>query len=226
MLLGLVVLLIGGAAVAAYVLTPVVHEGQPGETPELGRPGAYRLGTDTVRMTLPGRGRISAMSALTGREEKADRILAVRFWYPADPASRGPAARYDHDLQLPNKPAFHVSSQGVAIAGARPLAGDKYPLVVMSHGYGGWSTQFSNLAEHIASRGYIVAAIDHEDPPAEGIASFVLSFGNVMVDRTLDQRQVIAQSWPMCTRARHRISISSTWAASASSAIRWVDMAR
>ena len=96
-------------------------------------------------------------------------------------------------MQSPGKPSFAVSSQGAAIADARPLTGTKFPLVLMSHGYGGWNTQFSNLAEHIASRGYVVVSIDHNDQKADGVASFLLSFGNVLIDRTLDQRQVLAQ---------------------------------
>lgn len=51
---------------AAYVVTPTVHEGQSGEAPELGRSGPYRLGTAVAPMALPGRGQVTGMSALTG----------------------------------------------------------------------------------------------------------------------------------------------------------------
>ena len=178
---------------AAYVVTPKVHEGRTGEAPELGVPGPYPIGTVEVPVDLGTRGRITAASAVTGQLDKADRTVPVRYWYPAAAGASGTPARYDHALSLPGKPPFAVSSLGTAITGAKPLAGKKFPLVVMSHGYGGWNTQFSNLAEHIASQGYVVAAIDHQDMPADGVASFVLSFGNVVVDRTLDQRQVLAQ---------------------------------
>ena len=94
-------------------------------------------------------------------------------------------------MQFPGKPPFPVASQGIAFPDAKPLAGKKFPLVVMSHGYGGWITQFSNLAEHIASQGYVVAAIEHDDAIADSVTSFLISFGNVLVDRTLDQRQVL-----------------------------------
>ena len=178
---------------AAYVVAPKVHQGLPGEAPELGRPGPYRLGTAVVDSVLAGRGTITASSALTGSQTPADRTLPVRYWYPADPDGKNPPVRYDHVMHFPGKPPFPVSSQGRAIANARPLAGAKFPLVLMSHGYDGWNTQFSNLAEHIASRGYVVAAIDHRDTVPDGVASFVLSFGNVLADRMLDQRQVLAQ---------------------------------
>jgi predicted dienelactone hydrolase len=190
---GIAAVLVTGGAMAAYVTTPTVHEGRTGEAPDLGRAGPYRLGTSVAPIVLAGRGRIAAMSALTGKLEAVDRTLPVRYWYPADAAAQGQPVRYDHVMQLPGKPPFPVASQGTAIADARPAAGKHFPLVLMSHGYGGWNTQFSNLAEHIASHGYVVASIDHDDMMADGISSFLISFGNVLVDRTLDQRQVLAQ---------------------------------
>jgi predicted dienelactone hydrolase len=193
LLVGLAALLATGGAMAAYIVSPTVHDGQSGEAPELGRPGPFRIGTVVAPMALPERGRITTTSALTGRLTMAARSVPVRYWYPADAAAEGLPVRYDHVMRFPGKPPYPVASQGIAIADAKPLKGKKFPLVLMSHGYGGWNTQFSNLAEHIASRGYVVAAIDHEDMIADGVASFLVSFGNVLVDRSLDQRQVLAQ---------------------------------
>jgi len=193
LLFGLTALLISGGAMAAYELTPTIHAGTAGEAPELGRPGPYRLGTTVMPMELTGREEITAMSAVTGHTYPSPRTLSIRYWYPAEAAAKGAPVRYDHDMPAPGKPPFHVTSQGVAIADARPLGGKKFPLVVMSHGYGGWNTQFSNLAEHIASHGYVVASIEHADMPVDGVSSFLLSFGNVLAGRTLDQRQVLAQ---------------------------------
>lgn len=193
LLLGLAAILLIGGTVAAYSLTPTVHQGHPGEAPELGRTGSYRIGTASAPMVLPHRGQMTAMSAVTGQVPVADRTVTLRYWYPADAAAQGSAVHYDHVMQLPGHPPFAVSSKGMAVADARPLAGQKFPLVVMSHGYGGWNIQFSNLAEHIASRGYVVASIEHSDQMADSIPSFLVSFGNVMIDRSIDQRQVLAQ---------------------------------
>jgi predicted dienelactone hydrolase len=192
-LFGLTALLISGGAMAAYELTPTIHAGTPGEAPELGRPGPYRLGTTVMPMALTGREEITAMSTVTGHTYPGPRTVSIRYWYPAEASAKGAPVRYDHDMPSPGRPPFHVNSQGVAIADARPLGGKKFPLVVMSHGYGGWNTQFSNLAEHIASHGYVVASIEHADMPVDGVSSFLLSFGNVLAGRTLDQRQVLAQ---------------------------------
>ncbi len=192
-LIGVAAVLVAGGAMAAYVTTPTVHEGRTGEAPELGRAGPHQLGTTTMSMALPGRGKISAMSALTGKLEAANRTLTVRYWYPADPAAKGQGVRYDHVMHFPGHPPFAVASKGTALADAKPLAGKTFPLVLMSHGYGGWNTQFSNLAEHIAAQGYVVAAIDHDDMIAKDVTSFMISFASVLMDRSLDQRQVLTQ---------------------------------
>lgn len=192
-LLGLTAVLVAGVGTAAYVVTPTVHEGQTGEAPELGKAGSFQVGTAVAPFTMKDRARISGWGAMTGKLEETDRTLTVRFWYPANASAKGQSVRYDHVMQFPGKPPFPVATQGSAIAGAAPVKGQKFPLVLMSHGYGGWNTQFSNLAEHIASRGYVVASIDHQDLPADGVASFLLSFGSVLVDRALDQRQILEQ---------------------------------
>lgn len=189
--LGGVSLLGAGAAALTYVATPKVHAGKPGEAPELGRRGQFSIGTQIMRITLPDRPRIAVTSMLTGSMKDAPRALEVRVWYPAEARATGAPMHYEHVMRIPKKPALALSSSGFAIGNAHPLSGQKFPLVVMSHGYGGWNTQFSNLAEHIASRGYVVASIEHADMPADSITSFLVSFSNVLLDRTLDQRGVI-----------------------------------
>ncbi len=184
-------LLLLGAGTAAYVISPTVHSGTAGEAPELGRTGEHAIGTDVKTFALEGRTKITAWGAVSGNLSEARRELSVRFWYPADIDGETKAAQYEHEMRPPGKEPVAIVSKGIAIADAPPLDDQKFPLVLMSHGFGGWSTQFSNLAEHIASHGYVVASIDHGDMPVEGVTSFLLSFGNVLADRMLDQRQVL-----------------------------------
>ena len=42
-----------------------------------------------------------------------------------------------------------------------PLTGEKLPLIVISHGVGGWSGNYHALAEMLADAGFVVAAINH-----------------------------------------------------------------
>lgn len=192
--LGLLAIAAVGIGATAVVTSPTIHSGNPGESPELGIPGTYAIGTMTKEFSLKDRTNITAWGALTGRMAPSERVVPVRFWYPAKVTAGESRVQYSYTmeaLRISGNEPLTVVSQGYAVADAAPLTTEKYPFVLMSHGYGGWNTQFSNLAEHIASQGYVVASIDHLDQFAEGMVSAMLSFGNVLVNRTLDQRQVL-----------------------------------
>lgn len=63
--------------------------------------------------------------------------------------------------------------------------GPARPLVILSHGYGGAPSDYEFIAKALASRGYLVAAIDHElpgDPP-------IPSGGNAYQQRMPNWRQ-------------------------------------
>ena len=163
-----------------------------GDTPELGQAGQYALGTNTFELPLADRPALTGDSFANGIMPLHARSLGLRVWYPARTAMGSPAV-YRHQLALPRHSAVALSSVGVAIPDAQPIDGASFPVVVLSHGFGGWNTQFSRLAEHIASRGYVVVSIDHRDKAPASMAEFLVSFGNVLIDRPLDQRAVIAQ---------------------------------
>jgi len=188
--LGIVVV---AGATTAYVASPTVHEGNAGEAPELGRYGDLSVGTEEIAITLPGRVTFGKLDMATGSTELEDRTLAVRLFYPADPVAGSTPITYMHEMTPPGMEPFTLEFAGRAIPDAESTSDERYPLVVMSHGFNGWSTQFSNLAEHIASRGYVVASIDHDDMQIEGITDFIHSFAYVLASRSLDQRQVITQ---------------------------------
>ncbi|MBD2842890.1 alpha/beta hydrolase family protein [Erythrobacter rubeus] len=183
-----------GAGTAAYVAAPTIHEGAPGEMPELGRYGEFAVGTQEVEFALPDRVTFTKAGMVTGSTEPEERSLKVRLYYPAEVAGSEEQVRYSHTFDPPNMEPVTLDYSGRAFVRA-PAKGEagSLPLVVMSHGFNGWSTQFSNLAEHIASRGYVVASIDHADRKLEGVTDFVHSFSTVLASRSLDQRQVIAQ---------------------------------
>jgi len=191
--LGLLAVIGIGAGTAAYVAAPTVHAGQPGETPELGRYGDYTIGTQEIAFTLPARISFTKLGMATGGIETSDRTLDVRVYYPAHGDAAGQPIAYQHTMEPPAMDPVTLEFAGRAFADAAPVSEGQFPLVIMSHGFNGWSTQFSNLAEHIASRGYVVASIDHADRKLEGIPDFVHSFANVLASRSLDQRDILAQ---------------------------------
>jgi predicted dienelactone hydrolase len=179
---------------AGLVLTKGHADAGPtGERPELARAGAFGIGTIEQDFALAPRVRITAVGAVTGNLPVEPRSVKVRFWYPAQIAANAPRARYTHDVAIPGKPVFAWATQGVAVTGATALAGTRFPLVLFSHGYAGWSEHSSNLAEALAEKGYVVAAINHGDLPFDSTPSFLVSFGNVLLDRAQDQREVLGQ---------------------------------
>ena len=100
-------------------------------------------------------------------DDGSEKPLATAVWYPASRTRKQPGHTYADGIT------------GLATRGALPLPGDKNrPLIVFSHAYGGSGISAVYLMEHLASRGYIVAAPDHNDAaswlritaPAEGKA--------------------------------------------------------
>ncbi len=90
---------------------------------------------------------------------RADRPLTVEVWYPATEAHRGQdvaeATRDSYELI----PGFPPGWQE-AVRDAAPHP-ERAPLVVFSHGYGGHRRQSTFFCTHLASHGYVVAAMDH-----------------------------------------------------------------
>jgi predicted dienelactone hydrolase len=99
-----------------------------------------------------------------------NRELMVRFWYPAAPQPHVQPSSYFLDSyegalaavsqKLP--PQFFDFFYGHAVLGA-PLATspERFPVLVLSPGYGMAPALYSGFAEELASRGYLVAAISH-----------------------------------------------------------------
>lgn len=143
------------------------------EMPALSGYGNYGVGTEYREMTLDARS------------------VGVRIWYPAMRAGSPPPIAYHHTHALPGQAPIAIAETGIAVADAPPETSRKYPLVVISHGYGGWAEHFSQLGEALASRGYVVASIDHRDQAFSDAASFAKSFGTVLLTRPSDQQRVL-----------------------------------
>ena len=113
-----------------------------------------------------------------------DRPLTVEMWYPALEGSTGSTSlsAYLRDGTT------EVSLEGRAIRDAAPAAtSTPFPLVMLSHGYPGNRFLMSHLAENIASKGYVVASIDHTDSTYRTQDAF----GSTLVNRPLDQLFVL-----------------------------------
>ena len=185
---GLLVVALGAGA---YVTSPVIHEGNPGERPELGRTGLLTVGTQETAMVLPDRITFPKLGMASGQVSRRNREVSIRLWYPASARAGSVPIAYQHRMEPPAMEPFSLEFTGASFEDAPPASAERYPLVVLSHGFNGWSEQMSNLGEHLASHGYVVASIDHGEMPIEGVTDFLYSFSLVLAQRAQDQRQVI-----------------------------------
>ena len=136
------------------VVTPVA--------PELASYGPLAVGVRTIQVTDRNHPDILNTKA-GGPTARYDRTLRVEIWYPAALAP-GQAQRGDYPGVITRDPAVVVTLHGRAVRDAAPLAKEGgYPLVIVSHGYPGGRFLLSHLCENLASKGYVVASIDHKD---------------------------------------------------------------
>lgn len=161
--------------------------GPVGDYPTLADRGGYVIGVLRLDVTIPDQPDLTSTAKPAPRY---DRVLPLTVWYPATRPSKSLPARFDDHVA---GPVASGRQFGTAFAKAAPIKGQAFPLVVFSHGYNNWATGYIDLAESLASNGYVVAVIDHRDEltPTGGKAQN--SFGMVQYARSTDQRFVIAE---------------------------------
>ncbi len=94
---------------------------------------------------------------------------AVEVWYPADPdglEGAEPAVFYIRDNVPESFQAFLPADvnppyESNAFRDVAPSPDGPFPLVLFSHGFGGFPTTSTELTDHWASWGFVVAAPDH-----------------------------------------------------------------
>ncbi|HEX6906211.1 MAG TPA: choice-of-anchor D domain-containing protein [Terriglobales bacterium] len=141
------------------------------------------FGAEAVRSALV-RNRIAAAPSTTGPGKVGTRVmdlvdtgrddpylangrkreLLVRFWYPASGAQGCQRAEYTSAAVW----RYFSELKGVALPQVTtnscwnaPMSGGPHPVVVFTHGYTGTFTDYTFLFEDLASRGYVVASVDH-----------------------------------------------------------------
>jgi predicted dienelactone hydrolase len=159
----------------AFAATAVAAEppSRPGvDAPELARLGEFAVGVRTVTLVHRDQPDVLAFDPQTGAASHRDRKLTVDLWYPAVVRAGAVAETYSATLPAePPDPPARFSVPGLAVRDAAPVAGRR-PLVVVSHGYSNATVAMSWLTENLASKGYVVAAIRHEDPPITDRSKF------------------------------------------------------
>ena len=172
-------------------------DGQASNAPELAAYGSFPVGVRQIEMVNKDQIDILAIDPTLPAPAvlpRYDRPLKVEMWYPAINGATG-----DTGLKAYLRDGTtEVTLQGRAIRDAAPAAvSAPLPLVLLSHGYPGNRFLMSHLAENIASKGYVVASIDHTDSTYRTQAAF----GSTLVNRPLDQLFVLDEITRMNTDA-------------------------
>ncbi|MFQ6850235.1 alpha/beta hydrolase [Streptomyces sp. 35M1] len=126
--------------------------------------GPYTTGRDTLFLT--DHERTDPWVPTAGARQ-----LLVSLHYPARPGSRGGPAPYmpeaearlmlaQRGLDDPEWPGLVAATRTFSRTDARPAPG-RFPLVLLSPGFGTPRATLTGLAEELASRGYVVATADH-----------------------------------------------------------------
>lgn len=164
-----------GRALAAQTL----YKSFPADVmPELSESGEYKVGVTTLTVSYP-----DLVTDISG--SKAARSLTLEVWYPTIVGTD--VTFYSDEVRSGKQ--FEVAAnayRNVEIANTD----SSYPVVVISHGYTGYRTIMYYLGEHLASHGYIVAAIDHTDSTNKEVnfaENPYSGFPSTLLNRSRDQ---------------------------------------
>lgn len=155
------------------------------DAPELAYYGEYDIGVRTLSFSNPNQVDVANITA-GHAPPLSDRRLIVEVWYPAQLGENqdtgGSYSATTRNLSVT------ATLHGRAVREAQPLASSEpIPLLIISHGYPGNRFLMSHLAENLASKGYVVASIDHRD----STYSDQITIWSTLYHRPLDQVFVI-----------------------------------
>lgn len=136
------------------------------DAPELAPRGEYKVGVRTVNWI--NKAQIDILKSKGGSDPLYDRPLRAEIWYPAIvPENAKELTTYNDVFGSPvdsTRPVVPFSFAGRALRDAKPDSKSRpFPLIIVSHGYPGSRVLLSYLCENLASKGYVVVAIDHTE---------------------------------------------------------------
>jgi pimeloyl-ACP methyl ester carboxylesterase len=173
-------------------LASVSIPSSPGiDAPELAALGPNAVGLRRIIMVHPGQPKLDSVDPNSGTVPLYDRKLIVDLWYPADTRRGAKPVTYRASFwSEPPRPPAAFTVPGLAVENLVPK-GQNHPLVIVSHGYSNAPAAMTWLTENLASKGYVVAAIHHEDPNPYVVSAAVRAAPNFY--RPLDISFVAAQ---------------------------------
>jgi len=160
------------------------------DAPELAQRGSYGVGVRTLELVNPDQ--INVLALGDDPNARYDRPLIVDIWYPAViPDGANELTTYSSFTGRTDAGTLDpFDFMGRALRDAEPDdSGASYPLVIVSHGYPGIRYMMSYLTENLASKGYVVVAIDHTDSTYRDVGDF----SSTLYNRSLDQNFVLEE---------------------------------
>jgi len=162
------------------------------DAPELSARGNFKVGVRTVE--LIHKSQVDILKSTGGVDPLYDRPLKVEIWYPAIvPDGKKELVEYSATLGLwkdSARPLIPFTFSGRSLRDAAPdVSAGKFPLIIVSHGYPGSRVLLTYLTENLASKGYVVAAIDH----TESTESDRAGFQSTLLNRSKDILFVLNQ---------------------------------
>jgi predicted dienelactone hydrolase len=154
---------------------PFVYGDLLPDAPELSKRGEFKVGVRTI--DLMNKDQIDILKSKSGIDPKYDRPLKVEVWYPAilknPKKERIVYQEVMGTLNDPKRPLSPFTFLGRAAKDATPaIQAGGFPLIIVSHGYVGSRFLMTYLTENLASKGYVVVAIDHTDATFKDAAPF------------------------------------------------------
>ena len=132
------------------------------ETPKLPIPtGNYQIGQTTYYYDK--------------NESKNNRTIAFQIWYPTQTTSNTKMVYQSKEVVKASAdflgfPLFMISYFSLIESNSFPntpvYPNQKFPVLLYSHGYGGFTSVYQTIFEDLASHGYIVVSIAHENESA------------------------------------------------------------
>ncbi|GAB4026616.1 alpha/beta hydrolase family protein [Spirosoma koreense] len=158
--------------------------------PELAARGNYGVGVRTLNLVHSAQ--LDVLHESGGKHPLYDRPLTLEIWYPAQARTRKESTvTYKSTLGRandPKRPLIPFTFLGRATRDAQPdPSGGAYPLVIVSHGYPGSRLLLTYLTENLASKGYVVVAIDHTESTYGDLGGFA----STLLNRSLDDGFVL-----------------------------------
>lgn len=160
------------------------------DAPELAARGEYAVGVQTL--DLINKNQLDILNYGKGPDSLYNRPLKIEIWYPAEASvESSDLISYDEVMGQngnPTRPLIPFTFLGRATRNAKPAySDDAYPLVIVSHGYTGSRYLMTYLTENLASKGYVVVAIDHTEATFRDAAGFQ----STLLNRSLDDLFVL-----------------------------------